>query len=111
MHCLYTVRQRCYGVEATQHRGGGGNLMEETPSFVALLKKYLDARKLRARGLAALVNSFFIGQEQPELADIKPASVQNWLGSPTLPPMLPSLDEPVLQIAVALGLNRAQTTE
>ncbi|MFN8536784.1 MAG: AAA family ATPase [Thermomicrobiales bacterium] len=85
--------------------------MEETHAFAALLKQYLDARKLRARGLAALVNSFFIGQEQSEFADIKPASVQNWLGSPSLAPKLPHLDEPVLQIAIALGLNRAQTTE
>src|SRR4051812_41789979 len=89
----------------------GGAPLEETHTSATVLKQYLDTRKLRARGLAALVNSFFIGQEQSEFADIKPASVQNWLGSPSLAPMPPTLDEPVLQIAIALGLNRAQTTE
>jgi predicted ATPase len=85
--------------------------MVEPGTFAALLRGYLDARKLRARGLAGLVNNFFKNENQPELADLKPASVQNWLGSRAMPPMLPSLEEPVLQIAVALGLNRAQTTE
>jgi predicted ATPase/tetratricopeptide (TPR) repeat protein len=84
--------------------------MGEPRTFAALLKTHIDARKLRARGLATLVNGFFKDQNQPELADIKPASVQNWLGSSTMAPMLPSQDEPILQIAAALGLNRAQTT-
>ena len=84
--------------------------MEGQPTFAELLTPYLDARDLKARGLATLVNTFFREHNQPEFAKLSHGSAQNWLGSANTGPMLPQALEHILQIAVALGLNRAQTT-